>query len=206
MQKLLYPMLLLLGSACLRAQAIIVHLDSAAQTPLKGRLYVFSVTDTSKRVQAPDPFNPSPVFCADVQNWRGGETRRIDAASAAYPVKMSDLKPGYYKFAAILDTDTLERTNAFAPGNWYSKEAIAQVKPGENAEIHLYLQRQFKERTLKESDQIKEIRLKSSLVSAFLRRDAYIKAAIILPPGYAQNPNAVYPVVLTLPGSCITWR
>ncbi|MFT3824204.1 MAG: alpha/beta hydrolase-fold protein [Chitinophagaceae bacterium] len=194
--------LLLLMSQLTWAQSlkINVHLDTSAHQPLTGRLYIFSVTDTTMGVQDPDPFHPSPTFYLDVKNWKGGEIRTLDSTAPAYPVKLSNLTPGFYKFAAILDIDTVERNNTTTTGNWYSRDVVAKVIPGDNGEVHLYLRRQIPKNVFRESDSIKEVVMKSKLLSAFHRQDIFIKAGIVLPAGYKQNTGITYPVVFIIPG------
>lgn len=180
--------------------SVIVHLDSTATQPLKGRLYVFSVTDTTKAVQDPDPFDPTPTFYLDVAHWKGGESRRVDATASAYPTNMADLKPGFYKFAAVLDIDTLERSNTLAPGNWYSKDVVARVEAGKPVEIHLWLHKQVPQRAFRETEHLKQIRFKSELVSGFRKRPSFIHAAVVLPKSYHQDSAKTYPLVLIIPG------
>lgn len=183
-----------------QSHRIVVHLDSSVKEPVKGRLYIFSVTDTAKGVRDPDAFDPTPTFYADVTNWRGGETRTIDANAAAYPVKMDELKTGYYKFAAVLDVDTLERVNTSTAGNFYSRDALAFVQQRQDGETHLYLTRRFAARNFRETESVKNLALRSSLVSQHLKRDAFIKAAVVLPASYRTDSLKLYPVVFVIPG------
>lgn len=179
---------------------ITVSLDTSAKQPLKGRLYIFSSTDTSKTVQDPDPFNPAPAFYIDVENWLGGQARVLDASSPAYPVNMQNLKPGFYKFAAVFDIDTIERNNTATAGNWYSRDVKVEIREGSAAEIQLYLNRRIPSRPFRESETIKQLNLRSELVSAFHQRDAFIKAGIVLPKNYWQDSLKTYPVVFIIPG------
>lgn len=202
MNKLIYLLTFFLCSFSASSQhhTIKVHLDTSVKHALTGRLYVFTSTDTTKGVQDPDPFNPTPTFLLDVQSWLGGETKVLDSSAAAYPLKLTQLKPGYYKFAAVFDIDNEERNNTTTAGNWYSKDVIVQIKEGTAADIQLYLKRTIPQRAFKETEHIKLLQLKSELVSAFRKRASYIKAAVILPKNYHQNSTTYYPVVFVIPG------
>lgn len=178
---------------------IVVHLDTAAKQAMKGRLYIYSTTDTSKTVQEPDPFNPSPTFYLDVNNWKGGETKTIDSTAPAYPVKLSQLKPGFYKFAALLDTDNTERAITTA-GNWYSRDVLAEIKAGSNTETHIYLNRIFPARPFRESDSVQQVSMKSRLLSDFHKKPVAVVGAVVLPRSYAKDSNQKYPVVFIIPG------
>jgi S-formylglutathione hydrolase FrmB len=201
--RVLISAVCLLLTAGLQAQDIrlYIHLDAAVRKTVRGRLYIFSQPDTSKGVQDPDPFTPNPTFIKDITNWDGQEPLLIDSTVAAYPVKLNQLKPGYYKMAAILDINTEERVNTAAPGNLYSpKDVLLKVAPGENTEAHFYISKTFKERTFRESDSVKQVVFKSKLLSDFHKKDMYIKAGIKLPASYGVNPGKQYPVVFIIPG------
>jgi S-formylglutathione hydrolase FrmB len=201
--KVILPLiaLLLIGFASKAQQyGITVQLDTSVKKPLTGRLYVFSTRDTARGVQDPDPFNPTPTFLVDVENWKGGEIKLIDSSTSAFPVKLNHIKPGYYKFAAVLDIDTEERSNTITPGNYYSRDVMIQIKNNEPINIRLHLNRSIPQRPFRETEQIKFVQLKSELVSAFRRKDSYIKAGIILPKSYQMNASKNYPVVFVIPG------
>jgi S-formylglutathione hydrolase FrmB len=202
MKKTAHILFMLLAGLAAKSQhhTIAVQLDTAAKMPLQGRLYIFTSTDTAKAVRDPDPFNPSPTFLADVSNWKGGETRLLDSNTAAYPIQLNRLKSGWYKFSAVLDIDTEERNNTTAVGNWYSKDVIVQVKEGNSVAVQLYLSKTIAPRPFKETGQVKSVLLKSKLVSAFRKKDSWIKAAVVLPRSYQQDSTRMYPVVFVIPG------
>lgn len=195
-------LLLLTGFTPVWAQSlkIYVHLDTSAREPLTGRLYVFSATDMSQSVQDPDPFSPAPTFYMDVKHWKGGSVQVLDSTVPAFPVKLNRLTAGAYKFAAILDIDTAERNNTTTPGNWYSRDVQVDVKPGNAREVHLYLERRVPERLFRENDSVKQVVMKSRLLSAFHKKDIFIKTAVVLPHGYATSQQTQYPVVFVIPG------
>jgi len=202
MNKLLTLVLSLcwIQHAAAQLAKIQVTLDSSVTQALKGRLYIFSTTDTAKTVQDPDPFNPSPLFYIDVDNWLGGQVRVLDPSAPAYPVNMLELKPGHYKFAAVFDIDTIERNNTATAGNWYSRDVKVEIRQGSPAEIQIKLNRRIPSRAFRESETIKQVNLRSELVSAFHKRDAFIKAGIVLPKNYWQDSLKTYPVVFIIPG------
>lgn len=200
MNRIITWCLLVLTATVGQAQQfkLYIHLDTAAHQPLTGRLYVFSVTDTARSVQDPDPFRTTPSFYKDVRNWQPGTVQEIDAAAKAYPIPFDQLKPGFYKFAAILDIDTVERNNTTTAGNWYSRDVQVEVKPGKEAHIHLA--RQIPQRSFRERDSIRQVAYRSTLLSKFHKSDRFIKAGVVLPASYARDANRRYPVVFVIPG------
>lgn len=201
MYKFLTIALFVLLSVYSRAQSLkfIVHPDSTMKEPLSGRLYIFTQPDTTRDVGEPDPFTPSPVFYIDVKNWQPGQLQIIDSTAAAW-TKLSQVKEGFYKFGALFDINTQERPLQ-APGNYFNRrDAVVEVNRKINSEIHLYLNGIFKERVFKESDSVKEVKLRSKLLSAFHKKDIFMKTAVVLPAGYSENSTKEYSLVCVIPG------
>ena len=172
--RILPVVISLLFSVLLTAQDVklYVHMDSTIRKTVTGRLYILTQPDTSKAVQDPDPFNPTPTFIKDIQQWDGVQPLVIDSTVSAYPIKLNQLKAGVYKLAAILDINTEERVNTAAPGNLFSpKDALLNVIPGQTSEAHIHITRAFKERTFRENDSIKQVVLKSTLLSDFHKKE-----------------------------------
>jgi S-formylglutathione hydrolase FrmB len=197
--------LLLLGSisnpVLCQPLKIFVHLDSSIHETLTGRLYIFSQPDTSKPVMDPDPFSPSPTFYRDVQDWNSGSTLVFEGREPGYPVSLVNINPGWYKFSAVMDVNTEERSNTRAPGNLYArKDARVEVVKGEEKEIHLYITNRFGERPFRETASIKVANMRSEMLSTFHKKPTHIKAAVILPESYIRDSNRVYPVVYIIPG------
>ena len=180
---------------------IYVHLDSSIHETLTGRLYIFSQPDTSKPVMDPDPFSPSPTFYRDVQDWKSGSTLVFEGKEPGYPISLANIQPGWYKFSAVMDVNTEERSNTRAPGNLYArKDARVEVVEGEEKEIHLYITNRFGERPFRETTSIKLANMRSELLSTFHNKPTFIKAAVILPESYFRDSSRSYPVVYIIPG------
>jgi S-formylglutathione hydrolase FrmB len=178
----------------------VVHLDTAVHQTVSGRLYIFSQTDTSQKVGEPDPFGPTPAFYIDVQNWKQDEVKVIDSTAQAFPVKMNELKPGFYRFGSLLDINTEER-NLKSAGNLFNrKDIITQVAKDNNGEVHIYLNGVFKGRQFNGNDSVQQLNYKSALLSAFRKKDIFLKAAVVLPHNYTTDVTKEYPVVFIIPG------
>ncbi|MBL7745320.1 MAG: hypothetical protein JNN00_17735 [Chitinophagaceae bacterium] len=180
---------------------IYVHLDTSIKQSLTGRLYIFSQPDTTKGVQDPDPFDPSPTFHKDVENWQGEQVQVFEGKEAAYPVSLNEVKPGWYKFAAVMDVNTGERSNTAVPGNYYSrKDVVAEIKAGAPNEVHIRISNVFRERPFRETETIKYLSVKSEILTRFHHKDIYVKAAVILPASYKSDTIKKYPLVFIIPG------
>ena len=82
-----------------------VHLDSTVNRSFTGRLLVFTSTDTVRGV----PDNPSisdtqPKYEVEVKNWDKTKVMTIDDNVKCYSMKPSQLKPGSYSLATLVQT------------------------------------------------------------------------------------------------------
>ncbi|RYZ20463.1 MAG: hypothetical protein EOO10_23220 [Chitinophagaceae bacterium] len=200
MKQLPFLLILLVSLKCFSQVRIHVHLDSAIQRTITGRIYVYTSSDTVKGVpNSPDVANPEPMFATNVKDWNPSKIVTLDDAADAFSTPLSKLKPGVYKVAGVVDGNPEER-GSFNPGSYYSsKEARLEVSADGKGEAHLYLNREPK-RTFKENDSLKLVELKSGLLSAFRKKDIFIKAAIVLPENYWKDTSQIYPVVYIIPG------
>lgn len=179
---------------------ITVQIDKAIQKSFTGQLYVFTQSDTSKRVpNNPDP--QLPMFTWNIEHLQNEIILSLEKADKRLlPEGQKNLKPGYYKITGVIDTDIKER-GMFNPGNIYArKEVLLHInEQGEgNATIvfeSLLTQRKFRETAL-----CKEIVFKSQKLSLFRKEDIFLKAGVLLPASYDTDTSRYYPVVFVIPG------
>ncbi|RYZ22687.1 MAG: hypothetical protein EOO16_07950 [Chitinophagaceae bacterium] len=192
---------LLLLSAAVQAQVkVYVHLDSAQRGSYSGRLYLYTTTDTAKGVpNEPDIADPQPMYRQKVKGWSGTAPLVFNDASASYSLRLSQLKPGTYSLAALLDRHPEERGGGNA-GNFYTRgNPLLHVDANGRGEAHLYLNGVMTPR-FRDNDSVKLVELRSPLLSAFHKKDIRIEGAVLLPPGYDSTSNRTYPVVYIIPG------
>ena len=86
-----------------------------SQAPIDGRLLVLISADTSgePRFQINDSPGTGQVFGIDVDGWRPGETRIVDAAAFGYPLRsLRDLPAGRYRVQALVNRyETFRRSD-----------------------------------------------------------------------------------------------
>lgn len=196
--KQLIILFLLTSSLSLCAQnRILVRLSPNFKGPYSGRLMVYLQADTSKPFgQAPE----GPAFAVDVKNWENGQEQILSGNVIALKQELDSIKNGYYKMVAILDTNTKERGNN-AHGNLYTRqEVVCQLNGDLSKPAVLTLSNIFQSRKFLESDTVKEVVLRSNLLSRFKGEPVFIKAGVALPPSYQKTDNRTYPVVYVIPG------
>ncbi|HUC82681.1 MAG TPA: alpha/beta hydrolase-fold protein [Flavisolibacter sp.] len=177
---------------------IFVHLDSSANRPLIGRLIVSTTADTANGFRN-GTSNTQPRFAVNLTNWTKDKVIEINDEAETLSVKPSQMKPGYYKVIGTMDANP-ER-GWFNPGSFYSSnEPLLQVDENGKGEIHIWLNREVKPRPFPASDSIRLMELRSSLLSDFHKKDVFVKAGVVLPPGYGKDTAKQYPVVFVIPG------
>lgn len=185
---------------------------AAAHEPLTGRLIVIA---SRRRVAQPYMtigFNGSPVFGTDVSAWRPGTATVIDGRADSYPVDLARLPAGDYDVQALLIRYTLAHRSdghdiwvPYAPrrvmtymmgGNLVSAPARVHIDPATDQNVSLTLTDATPppaERV--ETSWIKHVRIRSEILSHFWGMPIYIGASVLLPRGWAEHPDALYPSV-----------
>lgn len=176
-----------------------IRLDSSIQQPLSGRLFIYTLSDTTKNI--PNQPNPKePMFAFDISNWKGTKTIELNTKAVHMPVDLVALKPGYYKVAGILDIDPTERGN-FNPGNVYArKDAILYVNEQGEGQTEVLFASQIAKRVFRQTDSVREVIIKSNLLTTFRKKDIFLQSAVRLPASYSKDPTRKYPLVLVIPG------
>lgn len=177
-----------------------IKIDSSIKKSFSGKLYIFTQTDTTKGIPN-DPDPSLPMFAWKVKNLEKSTTLSIDKTdSRLLPVGQTSLKPGYYKIAGIIDADFEER-GRYNPGNIYArKEVILKVNEQGEGEATLVFQSIINPRKFTETSIVKEVIVKSELLSSFRKKDIFMKAAVRLPASYQTESDRQYPVVFVIPG------
>jgi hypothetical protein len=191
--------------------------EGAAREPLHGRLLVLvsAVSAGEPRFQVSDGPQSAQVFGVDVDGWVPGSTRSVDGAAFGYPVSsLGGLPAGTYRVQALLNRyraysradghvvslppDMGEGQDwARKPGNLYSPVIESRVDPARNDVIGLTLGQEIPPLVPPtDTPWVKHVRMKSSMLSKFWGTDVYLGAHVLLPAGYADHPEARYPLAV----------
>lgn len=200
MKQLLTIIPLLLCLPTVSQVSIRVQIDPSLKKNLSGKLYIYTQSDTAKSISNnPDP--SQAMFAWMIKDLTSETVVSLEQASDTYyPANASRLKPGYYKIIGIIDTDFEER-GVFNPGNFYArKEAILYVNEQGEGSTTLQLFSFVSPKILRQTEQLKEVLLKSPLLSSFRKKDIFMKASVRLPASYAKDSTRKYPVVFVIPG------
>jgi hypothetical protein len=200
------------------AQQFTVQLPAnLSDKPLDGRLLLMlSVKPgTEPRFQIADDTQTQQVFGIDVDGWKPGTSKIIDASAFGYPVEnLKQIKDGNYQVQALLHIyETFNRKDGhvvklpmdrgegqhwnIAPGNLYSIPLAVQFSSGKPSVQNLQLTKVIPPiKQPEDSKFVKHIRIQSALLTEFWGRPMYLGAHILLPEGWDTHTNVKYPLAI----------
>ncbi|MEC9091519.1 MAG: alpha/beta hydrolase-fold protein, partial [Planctomycetota bacterium] len=165
---------------------------------ITGRLFVFSSQRGEPRL-GPNWFQPEPFFGKDISNWKPGSAVVLDDNADCFPVPISKLPQGKYRFQALLDHDFYSPSPGNGVGNFYSEIKDVEIK-GTNQTISFDLVNVIQEKPIPETKFVKIVKLDSRLLGNFHKRSVFEKAVVVLPAGYHKNAERRYPVFYEISG------
>lgn len=203
-----------------------------SRTPLDGRLLLLISTDTAgePRFQISDAPGTQQVFGVDVDGWKPGETRTVDASAFGYPLpSLASLPRGAYRVQALINRyETFRRGDGHVvklppdmgegqqwsrkPGNLYSTPRAVALDPASSDVVRLTLDNEIPpvaDFATRETDYVKYVRIRSERLSRFWGRDMHLAAWVLLPWGFNEHPDARYPLMVShghFPASLGGWR
>ena len=185
--------------------------------PLDGRLLLLISNDDSAepRFQISDGPRSQLAFGIDVDSFQPGDKALFDASVFGYPLRsLSELPAGEYWVQAVLHRyETFNRADGHvvklpmdrgegqqwnrAPGNLLSTPVKISFDPSSKTTHEIVLNAAIPPIDPPEDSRyIKHIKIESKLLSEFWGRPMHLGAAILLPEGFEDHPDARYPLVI----------
>jgi hypothetical protein len=190
---------------------------AAAAAPLDGRvILLLSKDDTSEpRTQVSPGVDAIQVLGVDVEALAPGSPAVFDGAVFGYPVESLDRLPaGRYFAQAVLHVyETFRRADGhvvklpmdrgegqhwnLAPGNLLSAPDWIDYDPAAAEPVRLTLDQVIPPiEPPADTEYVKHIRIESKLLSEFWGRPMHLGAHVLLPHGFAEHPEARYPLMI----------
>lgn len=184
---------------------------------LDGRvLLMLAKTNTTEpRFQVGDAVETAQVFGVDVNGLKPGQGITIDASAFGYPLRsLREVRPGDYYVQAVLHRyETFNRKDGHtvklpmdrgegqnwrtAPGNLYSKPQKITMKAGGEQGFGVVLDQVNPPiEPPKDTKFIKHIKIQSKRLTEFWGRPMYVGANVLIPAGFAEHPEAHYPLAI----------
>ena len=181
-----------------------VTLDPSLPAQPAGRLLVVMASSDRiepRRLIGRTGRNATPTVGVDVPALAPGDRTILDATAAAFPIDtLADLPPGEYYVQVVLNTNRDIRSPG-APGDLYSAPLQVALDPAQNEPVRLSLTRRVPDEQLPPDERyLRFIKIRSNLLTEFHGRPIYLRAGIILPRGYDQEPERRYPLRVHIGG------
>ena len=179
----------------------------ALHAPVSGRLLVFIAQGSGAKQVSIDEFHPAATWVAarEVHDLAPGDTIEIDTDAIAYPKPFSSLAPGDYQVQAVLDVDHTYNYSGLTPGDLITPVlTLKGWTPNKGPEPELALSAAAAPAstryTLTPEDRQAASHLRLAAVQSvkltrFWGRPTFIRAWVVLPPGYSKDPSHYYPTV-----------
>jgi hypothetical protein len=172
--------------------------------PKDGRLFVIlgRTNNPQPRVElGHSGMNAPPAFAHDVNGFAAGTPVLVDKNAFGFPAtNLSQVPPGDYFVQALFDCDT-DLRSPNAPGNLYNQPQKIHFDPAHSDPIELELTQQIPPEQLPpETADVKFVKLQSKLLSQFYGRPIFLRAGVVLPRDYEQEPARRYPLWVRIGG------
>ena len=181
-----------------------VTLDPSLPAQPSGRLLVVMASSDRvepRRLIGRTGRTATPTVGVDVPALAPGDRVILDATAAAFPIEgLADLPAGEYHVQAVLNTNRDIRSPG-APGSLYSEPLQVALEPAQNEPVRLTLSRRIPDEQLPPDEEyLRFIKIRSDLLTQFHGRPIYVRAGVILPPGFEQEPERRYPLRVHIGG------
>jgi hypothetical protein len=146
------------------------------------------------------PGKSNMIFAVNLDNWMAEKSFAFDGSVPfvkSVDISLNKIPYGKYKIQVLWDQDTNE-SSINAPGNLYSETILVELN--ENKIIELPLTKIIQPKKLAEHQLIKEVDIKSEILSKWWGKEMHLKAAVILPKNYFENSNQKYAVRYNIAG------
>jgi len=187
------------------------------QDTLQGRVLVMLSTNTDRepRFQISDGPQTQLLFGADVEHWSTNKDYQFAPDAYGYPLeRLNDIPPGDYQVQVLVNRyEYFHKKDGSVlllppekgegqqwnrkPGNIYSTPKMIRITANGTDPIELVADQIIPEITPPEdTEYVKHIRIRSELLSDFWGRDMFLGAHVLLPEGWADHPDAKYPLAI----------
>lgn len=187
---------------------------AASASPVTGRLVLIAATAAQPEPRLAISLRGPAMFGVDLDELKPDQPVVVDDAALGYPEKLSSLPPGDYFVQAVINVyDRVHRADgktiwvpmndgtieffSDAAGNLYSEVLPVRVGRGGTVKIAITRVMPAAQRP-KDTEWLKHVSIQSRKLTQFWGRPIFIHAAVLLPKGYAEHPDAYYPSVYTL--------
>lgn len=167
-----------------------------------GRLFLyFSESDRSEPRFGAGTGPGSYVFARNVQKWNGKVALTVSGKDEWVKTaewNLNSIPAGEYFVQAVWSQSGDRESRINVPGNLHSEPV--KVTANNKADVSLVLSNLIPTRELVANDMVKMVTVKSEILTKWWGKPMNLKASVLLPSGYANNPGRKYPVRYNIAG------
>jgi hypothetical protein len=170
---------------------------------VSGRLLLFLQAGTSAhKPLEPDFLEPHKVWMEAIEVHDLAPGRPLEVApTLAFPKPFAEAAPGDYQLMAVLDTRHTFAYSGLGEGDLRSEVVtVRDFNPASAAAVEFTLSVRVPGESVRESESLKLVEFESPRLSRFWGRPITMRAAVLLPPGYAGAAGKRYPTVYMVHG------
>ncbi|SOE24164.1 Putative esterase [Spirosomataceae bacterium TFI 002] len=142
----------------------------------------------------------SIIFAKNISTWKGGTEINSDAQTPWQSTEvfgLNDIPKGKY-YLQVLYAQSKDESRIDVPGDLYSKPVLIDLT--KNANLDVQLTEKVANRSLIEHKLVQDFTQQSQALSNWWSKPMSVKASILLPSGYFENPDKRYPVRYNVAG------
>lgn len=166
-----------------------------------GRIFLF-ISETSGREPRLNnwPRGSNKIFATNIENWKINKQFTFNAETELVKTSETELNAlpaGNYRIQVLWDQNR-EASRINAPGNIYSH--VKSIELPDEKIIELPLENIIKPKQLAQQKLLKEVNIKSEILSDWWGKEMRLKAAVLLPVDFFENTGKKYPVRYNIAG------
>jgi enterochelin esterase-like enzyme len=200
---LLFPFSLLIAGENSFSLQIKITVDENVKSSIKqdGRLFVFLSKNPNREPRTQTwPAAGNYMFAKNIKDLNSNGEVNISANSELKTTagwSLNEIPEDTYYIQVLWDQDRAE-SRIDAPGNIYSK--VQKTEISNAMEIQVSLSEIIPTRKIIDHKHVKEVTLKSEALSGWWGKEMTLKASVLLPASYYDEPNKKYPVRYNVAG------
>ena len=170
---------------------------------LSGRLLIFLQAGTGARKPLePQMLEPGKVWVTAIELHDLVPGRPLEVTpTLAYPKPFAEAPAGDYQLMAVLDTRHTYAYSGLGAGDLRSDlVTVKGFTPATAAPVEFTLSVRVPGESVRETESLRLVEMESARLSKFWGRPIRVRAAVLLPPGYAKSPEKKYPTVYMVHG------
>ncbi len=177
-----------------------VTYDPAICDSFTGRVYLMFGGAPGEPRFGPSWFQPQPFFSLDVTDWKPDTPLVFDDFTLSFPHALSQMEHKTYTVQAVMRRNLDSPTIGTGSGTAYSQALRMKIDGASTGNIDLHINTVVQHRPFIETDTIRLVELRSDVLSEFHGRDIVMRAAVVLPDRYHDEPHRQYPALYWIGG------